>query len=159
MSTVTKSCSLASFPRAFTTNAFHISGLIPPHSTTHFGRFSGIHLEHLPFHSEITWDLLCGIEREGGDGRGCHIIPNAQLLRQSQYCILHGSVFSCRGGRLLRTLVLLSLFRVDVCRKVSKPFKGELIRFDNATVDEMCELCFPGDFVACRTDMTVLCFL
>lgn len=104
-------------------------------------------------------DLPVGIEREGRNAKGCHINPNAQLLRQSQYCILHGSVFSCRSGRLLRTLVLLSLFRVDVCRKVSKPFKGELIRFDNATVDEMCGICFPGDFVACLTDMTVLCFL
>lgn len=48
------------------------------------------------------------------------------------YCLAAVSVFYA--------ILWVAQFWTDVCRKASKPFKGELIRFDNATVDSMYEL-------------------
>ena len=87
-----------------------------------------------------------GIKREARELLSCTIwlvccqrsfINHAQLLRPNQYSVFHSCVFSCCDWSALRDSVQNGRSVANLNRKVATPFKGELIRFDNVTVDNM----------------------
>ena len=79
---------------------------------------------------DLCWNVLCVMFVRSYKNY-------AQLLRTCKYCILHNCLFVGNCGSLLWNLVGIIDLRLDLCRKVSAPMKGELIHFNNATVDNL----------------------